>query len=493
MARIGPIKLAVDIRGAESVIDVKYNIVFDHDDRESGAVYREICRLIGDDTNVGDPPQAGADDTLGFLTPLFTRDAAPPTGSLSLPRHFHKTFRTGDLDEDRGPIPNPDEIRALVTLAPEPANGDKPVSRQSNLVRKTITQGPAPTPPPDPTPTPPPGPSCGAEISADTTLEADLTCPNGPALIIAADNVTLDLGGYAVSGNRGGGSSGPGIVLRNVSGVTVRNGTVQHFGAGIVIVGGANNTIQNVTVQDNIGSPDGDFGDGIVLDKGTTGNHIMGNTVRRNGPFSGISLLEDAQNNHIHDNTVADNNMLHVGDPAAGRQTMGIRVEGPAANGNRIFANTVTASGANGIGVLATCTNPDATPPCTGSPPNEGNQIASNTSNGNGTSGRGSGITLFTMPNPVPPARNSIVDNVADNNRTDGVSIDQGSTGNDVRRNRAHGNGETDGYDGNTTPPCGANVWESNEFGMVNQPCVRGRGGIGGEPIAFIGARPAPA
>ena len=313
-------------------------------------------------------------------------------------------------------------------------------------------------------------PGCGEEITQDTTLEGDLTCPSGPALVVAADNITLDLGGHTVSGGDPQASGGgPGILLRSVSGVTVRNGTVAHFEAGIVISGGAGNVVEGVTVQDNIGAADGDFGDGIVVE-GSTGNRITGNTVRRNGPFSGISLVQDSQGNEVSGNAVTDNNMMHLGDPSAGRQDMGIRMEGPAASANRVLGNTVTGSGSGGIVVLPTCVNVED---CAQTPPNEDNEIAENTASHNGTSGRGDGIKLFNAASPVGPTRNTISGNVANNNATYGISVDEGAAENRLARNRARANGQYDGYDGNVSPACDANAWEANDFGLVNQPCVR--------------------
>lgn len=137
MAKVGPVKLKVHLKGSEATVDVAYDITFEANDQASNPTYEEVCRLIGDDTDVGDPATAGADDTLGFLTPLFTKDTASD-GTPMLSRHWNKTFRKGDLDEDRGPIPDPDEIRALVTLTPVPPATGAPVRRESNLVKKTI-------------------------------------------------------------------------------------------------------------------------------------------------------------------------------------------------------------------------------------------------------------------------------------------------------------------------------------------------------------------
>ena len=136
MATIGDVVLKITNRpgGKEAVVDVTYEIAFDSYDQNSNQVYTEVCRLIGDDTHVEDPTSAAPDDTLGFLTPLFVRNTRSD-GKPSLSRQWTKTFRMADLDEDRAAIPNPDEIRALVTLNPI-----MPVaaSRESNMVTTKI-------------------------------------------------------------------------------------------------------------------------------------------------------------------------------------------------------------------------------------------------------------------------------------------------------------------------------------------------------------------
>lgn len=314
---------------------------------------------------------------------------------------------------------------------------------------------------------------CGQEISADTTLDGDLQCSDGPALIVTADNVVLDLGGFTVHGPGASSADAPGVLLRNVKGVTVRKGTIKGFEAGVAIAGGADNVIENVTVEDNIGSTEGNFGDGITINA-SNGNIVQGNTVRRNGPFAGISLVGACSENVIRDNLISDNNML-PGDPSMGRQDMGIRLEGPSANNNKLTGNTVTGSGAEGICILPTCADPQAG--CEGTPGNEGNEISDNMCHGNGTSGQGSGIRLFAVPRPVAASKTTITENVTNDNVTFGIGIDAvgtanpGPPNNKVTKNSAKGNGQFDGYDGNT-PSCGSNDWKDNEFVKVNQPCV---------------------
>jgi hypothetical protein len=120
------------------MVHVTYDINFSERDVQARQVYAEECRLIGDDTGTGDPPAAGDDDTLRFLTPLFNDNVTPEGSSRTLSRHFMRTFRRSELDEDRFSVPNPDEIRAVVTLTPVAAATGNPIRRESDVVNLTI-------------------------------------------------------------------------------------------------------------------------------------------------------------------------------------------------------------------------------------------------------------------------------------------------------------------------------------------------------------------
>jgi Right handed beta helix region len=94
----------------------------------------------------------------------------------------------------------------------------------------------APSPSPSPSPTNTVRIPCGATLTSSTTLTQDMHC-NGNALIIGADDVTLDLGGHTV----GGSGSGAGITLsgtgKPLAGAVVENGTVSGFSDGLLIDG----------------------------------------------------------------------------------------------------------------------------------------------------------------------------------------------------------------------------------------------------------------
>ncbi|MDQ6725638.1 MAG: right-handed parallel beta-helix repeat-containing protein [Actinomycetota bacterium] len=215
---------------------------------------------------------------------------------------------------------------------------------------------------------------CGSVITSNTTLTADVgPCDTGNGLIVRGSNFTLNLNGHRVYSNQplprnvGVDSSGiyipadvVGIKLVNATGVTVTNGTVDHFNAGISIEGGSTNTVSNVTSQMNQGPcigedfstfAIGEYGDGIV-DFGSPNNRLLNNTLRNNGPFSGMALVANTtaitkavppypSGNIISGNTVEDNNICFA--------DIGIRVEGPGASNNTLSNNTVRRSFNEGI------------------------------------------------------------------------------------------------------------------------------------------------
>ena len=153
-----------------------------------------------------------------------------------------------------------------------------------------------------------------------------------------------------------------GIFLDDVSGVTVRNGTVHNFAAGVSIEGGGNNRVTGITARDNQGPCIGEdfttqavgtYGDGIVV-FASVNNRIEGNRTIRNGPFSGISLVANTfqinrivgqrpTGNVVRANIIDDNRNCFA--------DIGIRIEGPGATNNTVANNRVTRSFQEGIAV----------------------------------------------------------------------------------------------------------------------------------------------
>jgi parallel beta-helix repeat protein len=373
---------------------------------------------------------------------------------------------------------------------------------------------------------------CGDLITEDITLDGDIgPCP-GDGLIVVADNVTVDLNGFRIFAANGPGDNagitfgrlaappatpgGTPIEPVVVNGGTVMNGTVEGFDAGVVLAGGSGHTVQNMTIQNNVNDylgPPCNLGDGVAIFN-SSDNQILDNTLIANGPYGGISVIEDSDRNLISGNTVLGHNLRSRGGSGCGNnnQDEGIRIEGPGAEDNIVENNRVEGSGLAGIGlhgyVCTTAGGDELDDPNTGTIvrrntvvnneqdgiallqqgpativcPSFGNTIERNVSSDNGGDG------IFVAANSYD---NVISHNVVSNNEGAGIRLNdprfnnQGVLtapapyNNTLIGNRGSGNGEVDGYDGNLEPPCDNNKWRASRFVTVNQPCVVGPGGSG--------------
>jgi PKD repeat protein len=74
-----------------------------------------------------------------------------------------------------------------------------------------------------------PNAACGDLISASLVLNTDLDC-HEDGLIVAANRITIDLGGHAITGH----GVGSGITISGFAGATITNGTVSGFSSGRV-------------------------------------------------------------------------------------------------------------------------------------------------------------------------------------------------------------------------------------------------------------------
>ena len=237
---------------------------------------------------------------------------------------------------------------------------------------------------------------CGATITEDTVLGADMgPCPED-AVIIDANDVLFDLNGHEIVGQ--GGQVVPhqsaGVFITNQTGVQVRNGTVRGFFHGVRVQQGSGNTVNFMFVTNNEG------GNGIVLEN-SSDNRVANNTVTDNGRFSGIATFDSrffsagSARNTIVDNTVTGNDFSAT--------TPGISVENGA--GHVVRGNTVTGNAGAGISVRLQSTGVSVTD----------SLIARNVVSGNG----GSGITL-----PVGANGNVIRDNEVTGNGVDGIHVE---------------------------------------------------------------------
>jgi nitrous oxidase accessory protein NosD len=146
-------------------------------------------------------------------------------------------------------------------------------------------------------------------------LHHNVTPRHGPAIVVAASGVTLDLGGHALVGS--GDKDSVGVVIWDVANVAVRNGTISGFGFGVKVVDSLNVRVEKLQIsgKDQGGPPPGEVG---ILVMNSRAVEIFRNVINRT--------------------------------------FLGVFVRGGGSGGNRIAENTVTA-GANGQ--LGICYNPD--------------------------------------------------------------------------------------------------------------------------------------
>lgn len=306
--------------------------------------------------------------------------------------------------------------------------------------------------------------ACGSTITVSTTLTADVGPCTGEGIRLGASGITLDLNGHRVFGVSDPGQ-GAGIVIPNKTGDTVKNGEIFNFDAGVAILFGSANTAQNLFVHDNIGSPDGDFGDGIAMST-SSNNVVTGNRVVHNGPFDGIGSFGASTGNKITSNVVTNNNTLgdHHGGPTPIMQDTGIRLENGTTNAI-VTGNSVVNNGLDGIEIFAS----------TSAITVQGNNVVGNGFNDNPAAGfrLGDGIRTFTTGNA-----NTITSNLSVGNAANGIRID--SQNNQILFNRAVSNNAGhdltrpafDLADSNPSPPCDNNAWHGNIGITVSPPCT---------------------
>jgi parallel beta-helix repeat protein len=298
--------------------------------------------------------------------------------------------------------------------------------------------------------------SCGDTITADTTLEADLTdCPSN-GLVIGADNITLDLNGHTISGDGKLVKRCPrrqicdvGVANDDHAGVTIRGGSVRGFAIGVGVFRVRNNRLVKLAssenqwfgfviansartvIRDSSGNsnprPDGD-GLGVFLSHDL---RIVHNSFRRNGQI-GIHI-EKSEDNLIKGNEFVGNGDFGIllesdGNQLRGNHSVrdgvaGIQV-GPASR-NVIVGNRIDGSG-EGIGLEK----------------GRGNVVARNVMVGV----RHDGIRLGMWDPPIGSTRTVVRRNLVIDSGRDGYRVAQRDRGALLVGNVARRSGD-DGFD----------------------------------------------
>ncbi len=324
-------------------------------------------------------------------------------------------------------------------------------------------------------------PNCGLVITRSRTLTADVgPCP-GTGLIIGSNNITLDLGGHRIFGSGPTDGTHPGVLLQGHTGVTIRNGEISDFDAGVFINLADFNTVTKLKVHDNIGLPSfGSYlGDGIAVFH-SSANQILNNIVTHNGPHDGIGVFGlDSTNNEVDGNKVRQS----VGSAADGLGGEGIAVSavlepgdprrGQSITGNSVKHNEVTDNQASGI-LLLSDTNA---------------KVFYNDVERNGlgnTVGPRNGIEIrFDSDGGARPGtRDGVRYNKVVGNGDNGivvVSHANAIVGNTTEADNANNSASFDLLD--TNPNCDTNTWSANTWGPAGfSPTCASVGGSGPAP-----------
>ena len=260
-------------------------------------------------------------------------------------------------------------------------------------------------------------------------VDQDLFCP-GNGITIQSSDVKLNVSGHTINGLSS--QLGIGILVRSVTNVEVRNGTVTNFSIGISLesttdsridamtstgnlapglqlVFSSDNTITGSDISDNRGS-------GVLLIS-SNGNVFRGNRVLGNS-LAGYAITPSSfftSNNNLITSSRVSSSIIE------GNQTFGVVITAGGNNNNTVESSHVLGNVANGIYVLGGANN----------------TVRSNTVNQNGR----------------------------------GIVFNLGATASIIVSNTARDNAIFDLQDDN--PNCDANVWRNNNFITTNQPqCI---------------------
>lgn len=178
-------------------------------------------------------------------------------------------------------------------------------------------------------------------ITTSTTLTADIT----GAIVIGANQVSLNCNGHAISGVSTSPTSSPssGILLDGKSGVTIQNCRVSNFFIGFLLVNSTRNTLTGDSATGN--------GFGFLLSS-STNNLLSGDTANANGRDG--FLMQSSSNNDLLGDT-ANNNM---GSGFRLVSSLNNNLEKSTANSNTVYGFAlVLASNNNLVAGNSACGN----------------------------------------------------------------------------------------------------------------------------------------
>lgn len=362
--------------------------------------------------------------------------------------------------------------------------------------------------------------TCGATVTTDTKLTSDLlNCPDN-GLVIAADDITLDLNGHTIRGD--GAPFGPcpdgaicdvGIAnVRGHNGVTIKSGSVQRFDVGVLVVGASEDHLERISSANNasFGMIVGDSTRSRVdhnssVDDGISGilvsdsqrlridhNFVTGTTGYAVPVFGsshnlfehniltsdqhGFLLGSSDQNPGSNDNEIRGN-----------RLTDGPSIEVAQSSDNHVRNNSLTDPG-DGILLIESrrtqVSDNIITKAGVGFPEAGGFAIlldgaSDNVLQHNSLSGgKGPAIFVTSLESPHTSDRNLVANNVVHNNLNSGILVNNNATATLLKHNTANGNGDDGIYaDAAGTTITGNTADDNLNLGIEAVPGVIDGGG----------------
>jgi hypothetical protein len=293
--------------------------------------------------------------------------------------------------------------------------------------------------------------SCGCTITQTGTFTVvdDLNASQGltkggNCLEVSADHVILDLQGHAIIGN----GTGIGIVILSSAANTTVQGTDSTETAQAIINSwkvGLEDDANNVVIElfrqigGNLRNPTGNAGDGVLLKNASS--VTVGNFNASFNGGAGVNIQGGSGNRILNCDTIknttagmilASSNVNTVSNCTITANT-GYGVWLNTANQNQIFTSALNGNGK--IGLLVGCHKEGK---CNGNKGSDLNHISSSGANGNS----GAGIT-----------------------------VEEGSSNNQITNMSSGGNGGTSDLIDNN-PSCDGNLWFNNAFGDASQTCI---------------------
>ncbi|MFC1742151.1 LamG-like jellyroll fold domain-containing protein [Nanoarchaeota archaeon] len=137
-----------------------------------------------------------------------------------------------------------------------------------------------------------PGISCGANLTEDTVLDADISYSGTEkCLQIGADDITLDCSGFTIDAT----GDGTAIYAYGYDNITIKNCVLVNFDYGIDIRSTNNSIVYNNTVSDS-------DNDGILVESNSNFNRVISNNL--SGNYRGIDVAGSSYLN-LSNNTVS--------------------------------------------------------------------------------------------------------------------------------------------------------------------------------------------